>query len=125
MENRQDIIAEVATALLTEAEKFEKRRIQVTSPVEIVKEILKGVRDPQPPEDNRPGVVRIPSPPPDFPKLLVDYAKQEFAVVENWADWAPIHHFWVRPMSELTTLKETGFKERPKQDWERRKKANA
>jgi len=123
--DKQELIGEVAAAALQELEKFEQRRIQVASPVDIVKEVFKGMRDPQPAENNAPGVVRIPQVPPEFPKLLVSYDKEEWAVVENFNDWRPIHHFWVRPLSELDGLKEAGFTERAKTSWERRKQKGA
>src|SRR6516225_11879023 len=111
---------EFAALALVELGKMEKRRVQV-APQDMLKELFKAIIEPPPPEDNSPTVIPIPKIEPEFPKLLVDYEKKQFAIVENWNDWAPIHHFWVRPMSELQALKQAGFTERPKTDWERRK----
>lgn len=119
--DKQELIAEVASAALEELGKFELRQIQAGSPREILKEVFKGMIDPQPAENNFTPIQRLPEIPPEFPKLLVSYATQEWCIVENFSEWAPIHHFYVRRMSELPALKESGMRERPKQEFERRK----
>lgn len=121
----KELIPEVAAAALAELDKMEKRRIQVSSPREMLKEIFEGMRDPKPAEDNSIPFYAPPEIPPEFPKLLVSYKTQEWTVVENFTQWAPIHHFWVRPMKELPALKEQGFKEWHKDTWERKQKGAA
>jgi len=122
---KEELFREFADASLAELEKMEKRRIQVSSPREMLKQLFNGLRDPQPVEEVSIPFQAPPTIPPEFPKLLVSYSTQEWTVVENFADWAPIHHWWVRPMKELAALKEEGFRERLKEDWQRRKQKGA
>ena len=95
--DKQEIIAEVAAAAEVELDKMETRRIQVSSPRGMLKELFRGMRDPKPAED-----ISIPfyAPPvilPDWPKLKVrfDYAKRgaalEWIVVNNGNEEAPYH----------------------------------
>ena len=48
MNDKQELIREVADAALIELQKLQQRHVKVSSPVEIVKELFKGIRDPQP-----------------------------------------------------------------------------
>jgi hypothetical protein len=120
-------IAEVAAAALVELDKMEKRHIQVSSLRQMLEQLFKGMGDPKPAEENFVPVHAMPVIPSEFPRLLVSYGKTgepvEWLIVENFSEWAPYHHWYCRPMSELEGLKEKGIKERPKEDWQRRKQS--
>lgn len=135
---KQELIAEIATAALAELDKMEKGRIQVSSPKEIVKKVFEGMRDPQPVVDFIPDpTTSSPQPTiaPEFPRVLVDYKAGEYMVVSNFADWAPLHHWSTvfppqqpasRPITttlelEIEKLKAQGVKERPREEWQRRR----
>ena len=116
--------------LLTEIQNVEKGRIKPALTWEALgQKIQDAVNGGKPlEEDFVPGPPPIPATPAEFPKLLVDYGKtglaQEWVIANNFQEWAPYHHWWVRPMAELSALKEQGLKERPKEDWQRRKEAS-
>jgi hypothetical protein len=144
-QDKQELIREVAEAALIELEKLEKRRIQV-SPQEMLKELFGGMRNPKPAEENFIPVHPMPVMLPEWPKLKVrfDYATggeaQEWIVVNNGNEEAPYHAggwFTVWPPNSLLQiqgkagsleshvekLKADGVKERPAEDWQRRKEA--
>jgi hypothetical protein len=137
--DKQEFIAEVAAAALVELDKMEKRRVQVSSPREMLKELFKGVIDPKPAEDNSTPFQAPPEIPPEFPRLLASYGQKtlEYIVVNNSAEWAPYHDWYTvfppqqpasRPIAttleaEVEKLKADGVPERPKEDWQRRKEA--
>ena len=77
-QQKQELIAEVAAAALTELEKMEKRHIQVASPRDVLKQIFAGMIDPQPAEESSTPVT-IPVrqvTPDDYPKLKVKYGAE-------------------------------------------------
>lgn len=114
--------------LLAEVQKVEKRRIKPALTWEALAAVIKDTANggTPPVEDDPVQPLSIPTIPDEFPKLLVSYGKTtEWTIVENWNEWAPLHHWWVRPMSELAALKEQGAQERPKEDWQRRKQGKA
>ena len=139
--DKQELFREFADALLLELGKMEKRRIQVSSPREMLKELFKGVIDPKPAEDNFAPLQPLPEIPPEYPRLLASYGQKtlEYIVVNNGAEWGPYHSWYTvfppqqpasRPITttleaELEKLKAEGAIERPKEDWQRRKKCAA
>lgn len=139
--DKQELFREFAEALLVEVDKMEKRRIQLSSPREMLKELFKGVIDPRPAEVDFAPLQSLPEIPEEFPRLLASYGQKtlEYVVVNNGAEWAPYHGWYVvfppqqpasRPITttleaELEKLKAEGAIERPKEDWQRRKKCAA
>jgi len=117
--------------LLIEIRKVEKRRVKKALTWDAIgEEIQNALNGGTPPvEDDYVSGPPVPVIPPQFPKLLVNYGKtglpEEWIVVNNFTEWNPIHHWFVRPMSELPALKEQGVRERLKEDWERRKEAGS
>lgn len=119
-----------AQLLLDELEKKQKRRIKVAVSWEAIEDLIKGALDPQPlpvGEDHIPASAR-PEIPPDFPKLKVRFNSGtgeplEWIVVQNFNEEAPYHGggWFTRRLGELEQLKTDGVKERPAEDWKRRK----
>lgn len=126
MEEEGLTIRQVAEAALAEIDKLEKKRIQFSSPREVIREVFKGLQDPKPAEENFVPVHPLPTLPPEWPKLLVSYTGAgEWIIVNSFAEWAPYHHFYVRPMAELEKLKADGIPERLPEDWQRKQAAAA
>jgi hypothetical protein len=147
--DKQELIREVKEAVadagLAELEKMDQQRIKMQSPREVLKQLFRGLRDPQPVEENIIPVSPMPVMLPKWPKLKVrfDYAKggeaQEWIVVNNGNEEAPYHAggwytVWPPSVPASTTqtqtleshiekLKADGVRERPKEDWERRKES--
>lgn len=117
-------------ALLTEIQKVDKRRIKKSLTWEALGEEIQNAANGGTPavDEFVTGSVPLPVIPQEWPKLLVDYGRtggvaQEYAVINNFFEWSPIHNFYVRPMTELPALKAAGVKERLKEDWARRKES--
>ena len=141
MDDKQELIAEVAAAAINELEKFGSRRIQASSPQAVLKEIFEGMRDPKPAEQNCITVPKLPVIPPELPRLLASYHLKtlEYIVVNNHAEWSDYHDWYTvfppqqpasRPIettleAEIEKLKAAGVKERLKEEWERRKQKAA
>ncbi len=139
MMDEREMMAVFAAAALAELDKMEKRRIKVSSPRQVLEQLFKGMRDPQPVEEEVTQVTTVPLPvtPRDFPRLLVSYGqgKNEYAVVNSYAEWSPLHHWFViwppqqaasRPVTttleaEIERLKAEGMTERPSEEHERRR----
>ena len=73
LQDKQELIREVAAAADAELEKMEKARIQVSSPRAILKQLFRGMRDPQPAEEKITTAVPLPVVRPEFPQLRVKY----------------------------------------------------
>jgi len=137
MNDKQELIREVADAALIELQKLQQRHVKVSSPVEIVKELFKGIRDPQPVAETIIPVSSLPVVAPEFPRLLASYAekKLEYIVINNFAEWAPYHSWHTvfppqqaasRPITttleaEIERLRSEGARERPREEHEQRR----
>jgi hypothetical protein len=135
--DQTELLTVFAAAALAELDKMEQRRIQVSSPREILKDLFKNIRDPKPAEENIIPASPLPVIRPEFPRLLASYGEKtlQYAIVENYAEWHPLHHwFTVFPPqqpatkavtttleAELEKLKTEGATERPAQEHERRR----
>ena len=138
----------LAQALLTELGKKEKRRTKTAVSWEALGELIRDALDPKPLEEDVTAVTTSPLPVmlPEHPKLKVLYDGKtgtpvEWIVVNNFNEEAPYHAggwYTVWPPNslrqiqgqagsleaELEKLKADGVKERPKEDWQRRKESS-
>ena len=140
-QDKQELIRQIAEAAEAELDKLEKKRIQVSSPRAILKQLFEGMRNPQPAEENITTAAPLPVLPGEFPRLLASYANKtlEYIVVNNFSDWSAYHDWYTvfppqqpasRPITisleaEVERLRAEGAKERPKEDWKRRKELAA
>jgi hypothetical protein len=134
-------------ALAEELKKAGKRRIKKALTWESLAEEVQNAADGgKPVEEDFVKTGDAPTPgispviPPEFPRLLVSYREKvlEYVLVNNAAEWAPYHSWHTvfppsQPASravttsleaELEKLKAAGIKERPKEDWQRRKESS-
>ena len=129
-------------ALLTEVEKVEKRRIKKSLTWEALAGVIKDTLNGGTPavEDNYDPIPKIPVMLPDWPKVKVRYGggAQEWIVVNSpteevpyqsggwYTEWPPNALRQVQGQVEslescIERLKAAGIKERPREEWQRRK----
>ena len=117
---------QLADALLVELDKRKRSRIHRSFDEDSLADLIRSALDPQPEQPNYIPSFTLPVIPPEFPRLRVRYggagmAEQEWIVVNNPAEDAPYAAFYIRPMSELESLKAANVPERPAEEWQRRK----
>lgn len=128
---------ELIEALRGAVERRKKRLIQRAWDEASLVELIEDTFDPKPVEQTSIEVQKLPEIPAQFPRLLASYGQKtlEYITVNDFAEWAP-YHSWHnvfppnQPASravntcieaEIEKLKAEGFKERPREEHERRR----